>query len=214
MGANSLTEGKHMTTKLKILGGFTLMIVLIAVLAVTSFLDTRYSAGNFSSYRELSRADVNLSNMRVSLEVMASNFYRYLRWQDKKYTDDARKALEEMEAEAKRTVEIFTDQERKNKVAQLATDAAKLSKLIDSVEKDLTAFYASYNNLALAGERQMGDAFSEIARQAQSVGNIEAVYLVFGLMDNFNEATTAMSRYATTRDAKELAMVRTNLRKC
>lgn len=200
-----------MTTKIKILGGFLIMIMLIAVLAVTSYVSTRSSSENFLSYRMRSRADLNLGSMLFSIQRMYTNFYSYLRWRDEKYMAEAAKALDEVERAGNLTVEIFPDEAHKNKVKEILQETQLLRPLINSVKQSLTSFYHAYQSNALPGEKKMLEAFTIMASQTRAEGNTEALFHVFGLMDNFNDATSAMSHYVNSRDPDKLAVTKKNI---
>lgn len=202
-----------MTTKIKILAGFTLMILLIAVLAVTSYWSTSGSADNFSSYRTLSRADVNLSNMMVHMENITLQVYRFLNDGEKKDMDEAKKEIANLEERTKTTIEILSGTPQQKQLESILTESQRLNGLAANLEKDLTAFYTTYKTVFLKGERELMSSLTLIAEKARDVGNSEALLTSFTLLDTLANVTSAMVSYSHTRSDEYLGIVKTNIQK-
>jgi CHASE3 domain sensor protein len=85
-----------MTTKFKIIGGFVIMIILLAGMAGIGYNDIQKSSENFTNYRRQARINVATSDVLINLSQSVAKTYDFVTTRDSKAIAGAHKDLDEL----------------------------------------------------------------------------------------------------------------------
>ena len=199
-----------MTTKIKIIAGFTLMIILMTTMAIVNYRGIQRSAEGFSTYQSLARLDVSLSDLGTALEEIGSNLFEFLATGQKNSLAEARQAIAKAENEIK-NAEIAVTGDRKARLNQLLTEAQSLNQMLRSVEQDADQFAGLFTSVVLKGEKSMMDGVSELAVQAMSMDNSLVLNDIIRFLQDYAVASSAMSRYFRSRSLEDSKAVQNAL---
>ncbi|MDR0238890.1 MAG: methyl-accepting chemotaxis protein [Deltaproteobacteria bacterium] len=199
-----------MTTKVKIIIGFLLMVALMAGVAVFGYQRLQGSVDAFVEYERLSRLNVGTSDLTTTITSAATNINRFLDSRDSQFVDMAHKDLDN----AGKLIADFTADVRKADrmavVKKIVDDLKAYRAAADLAQKSMMDAYAQYSDGVRANLQDMGKNLRNICTQAKEAGNIEALYTLSNAMDSLGMLRTSMARYSESRNLEDTKTIQNN----
>ena len=194
-----------MTTKLRIIGGFSVMVLLIAMVAVLGYRGLDTASGAFGEYRRLARFNVISSEMVAGMNKAAANILSYNRPEDAEKLKLARESLREVVAQSQEAGEYTVLAERRSLLAETARELATLITAVDSIEENLTGVATQYNQTVLPSARRMAAALTEMHNATIRYNNGESAMKVVAAVSELSMFRSGVSRFSQSRSERDAA---------
>ncbi len=201
-----------MTTKVKIIAGFLLMMLIIACIVVVSYRDLGTTAKDFDEYSRVTDMNASISGIIVFLNDYETDIYKII--EDKN--------ISRMEHAAKNLVSARTLLENARKLAVKPERIEKLKQIaeeIDAIEglgKDVAAMIESsqkfYSNQVVAATDKLGVVILQTTETVIASGDVTSQRLTGQVFNKFSAFRAALGRFAETRsDADSKTALETGL---
>ena len=194
-----------MTTKFKIILGFTAMIIIAAVLAVLGYTGLQKASDGFTEYRRLARFNVLSGEMISSMGRATSNIYLFGTTDESVYLGKAMEDLDNISKLIKEADPFIRLPERREVLADVMAGDAQLKKAVDSVRSSLAAVLKQYGDVVLPSSHNMSAQIVLINAAAQPESNRDVFKAIMDSMAQLGTARSAVSRFSQSRDDKDAA---------
>lgn len=192
-----------MTTKLKIIFGFVLMIIITATMAAYGYVSLQDASNGFSQYRRLARGNVTISDMIASVNSAIARTYDFLDNENPSHIDSAlnnvttaKNLLAQAAQEAQKPDHQSRLQDIDRQLDTLKTNINSIRTSILDINRQFdSAVRPSYNTMILQ--------LAELGQISYDRDNIMSLYSVSQLWDNFATCLTAISRFTDSRDDED-----------
>ena len=200
-----------MTTKLKIILGFSLMAIMIGCIALLSYKSIEDASDGFNAYRRLARLNVATSDLNG--DMYAAGFYTSQFLLDREVSDfeEARKSTELARSKIKDCMDLVVKPERRAKLEAMTKDLTSIQTEMDVVRRAVPEAYEQYSKVVQPGARKMQDQLVALASVATKAGNIDAMSNLSEVWRNFSNLRSALSRFAESRAEADAKRVRGHL---
>ena len=199
-----------MTTKVKIITGFVIMVMLLGGVATIGYVSTNRVANGFGEYRSFAEINVELSNVLAEINYADACLYATVLGRETSWIDGPEGSIKALE-KAQERMEKARSQSRLEEVH------AKL----DNMEKSITAFIPQHKALLekLLDEYKYYDEsvqphlsasmehLQALGAYSASVGNVAAMNSLNAVWGDLADAKANISRYALSmspEDAKSI----------
>ncbi len=187
-----------MTTKYKIILGFSLMVLLLAGVSFFSYSRLRSAADGFVEYRVDARLSVNAraaDGLLREAQYRLSNFVILL---DKAQSEQARAALKKAGDLIATIEQLETDPASKTALKEQAETVKRLSTLIDEVEKLLLSVDDALHKSIIPTAVKLNDTITLLNKTALSVDNISMLQAVDDAYSAYANFRTQLRVYTAT----------------
>lgn len=191
-----------MTTKVKIILGFTLMVLIMGVIAIFGYSGLQTASTGFEEYRRLSRLNVMASDMVASLGKASSSIYLFTTTDEPVHLEAAQKELETMSSLAKEADEFINLPDRQKTLDEVVEADNRLKELTKSIGGDLAAVIERYKGFVPASHK-MSAQLVEMNKLAFAADNIPVAELVMKAMGDLGTVRSAASRFSQSREDKD-----------
>jgi methyl-accepting chemotaxis protein len=203
------------TTKFKIILGFSLLVAVLVMGAVIGNYGVSTLSGQFTEYSRLTKLDMQLSNILINQTRSTALVRLFLLTFDPVHADEAVKELEL----AKGTIaEASSLARRPDEVSTLAAMPGHVDRQISAygdIRKGIVSMYATNLNSMRPLLRQYSEEIVKLGEVCFASGNLEAFRLMTSLQDAFAQYRARITRYIFSRreeQVKELNETRAKLR--
>ncbi|CAK7058797.1 MAG: hypothetical protein DELT_01334 [Desulfovibrio sp.] len=194
-----------MTTKLKILIGFSLMLLLMAVIAFFSYSGLQTASNGFTEYRRLARFNVLASDMVASMNRALGSVYLFTTTDDASNLQEARRGLDTVDTLAKEAEPFIEQPERRQVLTNLVDSNKKLKQTVDSIEANLTAVLKQYETVVTPATQSMAQQIVAMNDLSLEAGNLELCKLVMDLVVRLAGTRAAATQLSQSRDLADCA---------
>ena len=197
-----------MTTKIKIIAGFVLMVVLLALIGGVSYLDIQDTTKKLADYKRLSIFSTTSSDLVAYLNSSAFHVYRFLDDNDAKNIVAAQEAIKKAAEAVAKCNDVVLRQDRKDELAEIQKNVEALSALQLKVKDNMEAALKQYNEQVRPTNQKLADKILEVSKLARDVNNIEITYQLSIAAEKLGKVRSSLSRFSESRDdsaAKECA---------
>ncbi len=194
-----------MTTKLKIIFGFSSLIIFMCVLAGFGFMKLGESSSGFLDYRRLARLNVLMSNMNSVMNDTVGDLYQYISTRGPENFKQATKNIDEIDAMIKQSGDYLQTESGRKLMAEITVQSGNLRKLVGVVGVNIEDLASLYTDKAQPLARNIGGKAMAFAEMARERGNANNVANVAELMEKWSDARSSLSRFSESRtqsDAK------------
>ena len=195
-----------MTTKHKILFGFSIMIILMAVLAFLGYSGLQTATGGFIEFRRQAMYNIRTNSMVAIMNKTSSTVYQYTTTQNKQYLEAARNGLNELLQQTAAAIPDTTSQERLALLERVAAATKELQAAADSIESRLNEVAHLYASTVFPSFQKMEAAFVQMNDFAVEISNERVSRLVAAAAGRLGYArarTGIFSESRETTDAKK-----------
>ena len=196
-----------MTTKFKIILGFTLMVLLIGAMAVLGYRGLEESSDGFVEYRRQARLNVAISDMGTSLIMAVAKTFDYADARDPKLLEDglaATNAFEKLAVDAETESRKATTKERFGKLLQ---DEKQLQSMMTATGTNLTGLRDIYFGPVAKHMVALLDQLSAVSKTSRELDNIDSLYFASEAGIEYALALSALSRFSESRSEEDAKIV-------
>ncbi len=197
-----------MTTKLKIISGFTLMALLIGAIAFFSYKGIQDASDGFNAYRRLARLNVATSDLDSAVYAAGFHASQFLLYEKDEDIDLARKSIELARNKLKDCMELVVKPDRRAKLEAATADLASLQSAMDSARKNVLEAYDQYLKSVQPVAKKAQDRLADIGAQAAKAGDAAALAGISEVWKHFANLRSALSRFAESRAEQDAKRIR------
>ena len=192
-----------MTTKIKIIIGFIIMILLLGGMAVLGYIGIQKSSTGFVDYRRQARVNVAASDIVASTGLAMSDAWDFMFSLDPARIDRALGYVDTYEKLAKEAREETSIAYRKEGFASLEKQVAPLRAAIVSVRESRLGMQKTYNEVVRAKYAIMAEEFRDLAESAANMQNYKALHSLTTLWEGFSDCLGALGRFAESASQED-----------
>ncbi|MDR2893401.1 MAG: methyl-accepting chemotaxis protein [Deltaproteobacteria bacterium] len=193
-----------MTTKIKIIFGFALMVVLLGAVGIMGYRGFQNSSSYFNEYRRLARLNVFGSDIIAETNAAALEVYRFLdNIKDTTSIDGAHKSLAHLMQITADSREFIVLPERNQYMDAMKADAQKLDIMVGEIQQAVVEADGQYYNTVQPSTYAMMDAMTKLAEQTHGANNINSLLIIAKAWDNLASVRASMSRYVNSRSEED-----------
>ena len=188
-----------MTTKYKVIAGFLVMILLLAGVAVLSFLRLGESSTGFEEYRRLARFNLATSDLETNLYDSAYHVYKFLDYRNREDLKGAAAALEKAKANIAIGEDVVVKDDRKQALKKITASVDEfnvdIAKIGDGMDKTVALIATARKDAAT-----MIDALTAMSDQAAAANNEEALTAISEAWHKMVLVRAALARFTESLD--------------
>ncbi len=188
-----------MTTKFRIVAGFALVVLLLAIISGLSYMESRKTSEKITEYKRLATFSTASANLVAHLSDSAFHLYRFLDDKDEKNISDAQGFIKEALMDLEECKAVVIKQERKDDLANLEKGIKEFSALQLKVMDNMNGAYSQYDDEVRPTNQKMSDKILEVSKLAQSVNNIEITYPLNVAAEKLGRVRASLARFAENR---------------
>ena len=198
-----------MTTKLKIIAGFVLMVLLTGGIATLGYRDLGDASLRFDEYRRLARLSVGLSDVESDVYKALYKSYEYITTLDGKAMDEGMGHMRTLQERIQKEVQpLVVKEERKKDVQAIMGAAGAFLKIQEGVRENLNALTAQFRQRVLPQGEKLANLLDEVAVASRDLNNISTVYAAAEAWGRYGHYLSVLNRFVYTRSDKDAAAVR------
>ena len=189
-----------MTTKLRIIIGFSALLVILGVMALLGYFSLQTSTDNFNDYRRMANINVDASDLQSAVYETVYYTQLYLAENDDSMIQEAHARIERgwkviahllETSRVKENIEAAT--KAREMLAKMQTDLKSLQVLLNSMN-------ASYTQQALPGLDKTDKAMRVLAEGGRNARNVETLYFQTAVWRGLADVKGNMELYIKTLD--------------
>lgn len=192
-----------MTTKMKIIIGFVIMILLLGGMAALGCIGIQKSSSDFVEYRHQARSNVAASDILWNMALAISNTYDFVSTQDNALIEQALLYIDAYEKLARVAQEDTTIPYRREGFLGLAQQAAPLKKAISRVKGNVIDMRKAFEEIVRPNYLKMATALRVMAESSNRVENHWALYTLTSIWDDFAVCLSTLRHFYETANAED-----------
>ncbi len=196
-----------MTTKIKIISGFLLMVFLLGGVATSAYKDLQGTANGLQEYNRVANLNTITSDLSSAFNLFEAEIYQYLDAKKKENMDNAVAALETVFKKLDEADKLVKVPERVAALKTLRAQAQTIRQLREKVATGTSEAYAQYLNAVQPATRDLGAKLMSIASLAREVNNKEVAYVVSQALEQLATSRSGLSRFAENRSMDDAAKI-------
>ena len=195
-----------MTTKVKIITGFVVMVLLLGGIATIGYISTNRVANGFGEYRRFAEINVGISNALAEVNYADGCLYATVLGRETSWIDGPEGSIKALENAHKQV-----------KTARSQSQLEEVQALLDKMDKSITSFIPQHQALLekLLDEYKYYDEsvqphlassmehMKALGDYAASVGNVAATNRLSGVWSNLADVKANIGRYALSMSPEE-----------
>ncbi|MDR3357408.1 MAG: methyl-accepting chemotaxis protein [Desulfovibrio sp.] len=192
-----------MTTKFKIIAGFSIMIILLGGMAIFGYLKIHDGSRAFVSYRLHARQNTLSSNMSTSVSDMLRTTRKFQITFDPKDMDAALAFADAFVKQGNSGKEMARAEWRQKAFASMMQDMVPARQLITSMRDMVLNLRKTYTEGARSAYYAIFKDFGELSQIAYDVNNMEIIFQINRMWAGLAQTVTAMARFSVSLDVAE-----------
>ena len=199
------------TTKVKIIIGFVIMIVLVGAMALLGYRDIQKSSNGFNEYRVNARVNVGVSDMQSTLARSVALSFDFMRNRDTVQMDSAAKEMAEFERLCDTVMAETQIQARKEFLAAIKKNASDLKVAQNDVRTEVMQIRSIYDNDLRPNvqlSRQSLDNLGDLSARLQNIDSLNSVRNSYA---NFALCLSTLARFTENFSVEEAASTKKRL---
>ncbi|MDR1776583.1 MAG: methyl-accepting chemotaxis protein [Desulfovibrio sp.] len=196
-----------MTTKVKIIVGFAVMVLLLAIVSGIGYSSLDKAVDGFLDYRRISMFNARTSDLESTMNDSIFNVFVFFDEMDKGRMDKALDLITRAE-------KLLDDCRRLSKVPEIRASIDTIGELVkryrDMVNKVRESFLAGWDVYMKVVQPRYTDVTKvmlEMRDVAKAVKNVEILSILSDVFADLSLARSATSRFALTRSAADSELV-------
>ena len=185
-----------MSTKLKIIAGFIVMIALVAGMAALGYYELQKTSDGFTEYSRNARVNVATSDLEARLYLSTAKTYDYVISGDSAKMDEALKLSDAFAALALEAEKETGYQERKDAFQSMQKQIGVFKNEQAHVRASTEALQKQFLERVRPNYVLMMEKVGELARSARSVDNTQLLYSIHEVWHDFSLALAFIGRFA------------------
>ena len=201
---NLLFKGEYfMTTKVKIIVGFVLMILLLGGLAGIGYRDIQMASEGFIDYHRQARVNVATSDMGMALAKAVSKTYDFSMSRDGKLIDEGLQQaalFEKLGADAEAETAI---QYRKDALDSLKKQIQPLKAAQANIRTSVTDMQQQYNTVVRPSYNDMAEVLKQLGDDAHDRDNITLLHAIARVWYDYSDFLPVLGRFAESSSEED-----------
>lgn len=188
-----------MTTKIKIIAGFTIMVLLLAVVGWMGYSDIQATSKNFKEYQRLANFNVLLSDMEADTHEAVSSTYQFLNTLNADHLNDAKASIKTFEGRMKTAHELVLQLDRIAALDNLSNEMKQFEIMQSTIFNNITEMNKQYQDIVQIRMKTIADNLITLTDQANAVGSLEGLVSITRIWDSIATARSGLSRFSQSR---------------
>ncbi|MDR0826613.1 MAG: methyl-accepting chemotaxis protein [Desulfovibrio sp.] len=193
-----------MTTKLKIIVSFGIMIALLCGLSAFGYISLQNAADGLVSYRRQARLNTATSDMDVLIGKVTASLLRFIENPDPKHIDVAFSSLDAYEKICSDSISQTAIEYRKDKFKELLDEVGPLKKNLEGVRGNVLGIRKLFEESARPAYRNVYKKLTELNEAAYAGNNQDVPYLIGRSMQDISWAMISLARFTENFETKEV----------
>ena len=164
-----------MTTKWKIVIGFTLSTLMLAVLALIGYRSLSRSTELFTEYDRIANLNVTLSDMSTALGDSGYRLERYLSTHDAGYMQQSMDAIAKASDLAQKALPFVKNPERRTSITKSVETFTQYSTLLGRVRTDMESWRQAYTQSIQPAMAELTAMLSLIGDNGTKTGDLQVL---------------------------------------
>jgi methyl-accepting chemotaxis protein len=202
-----------MTTKIKIISGFALMVLLLAAIAVMGYTTLRSFDSDFNEYARQSELKAAFGDMVAAIHRGNAKMYEFISTEERAAIEDVDKAMDAVALLYKDAAPLIRLPAQREMAAGVAEFAANFKALSKAVAADHVSVTRMYQTKVRPSINSLNSKLVELAELAFQFGNIKVLYSISSAMEFGGAARSSLARYAESRKPADGANAEAALRR-
>lgn len=190
-----------MTTKIKIILGFSVLLVLLCLMAFFGYRSLQTASTGFVDYRRMANVNVNASDLESAVYQTVYYLEQYMGDKSPAHTQHARESVGKGQQYADQILELTKVETTANSIKKVREIFVGIGGAIDSLEKDAALLNKAYDETCKPLLDKMDKALVELAEGALGSGRPEPLYYqtkvwrsYVDLREDINDLYTSVER--------------------
>ena len=201
-----------MTTKIKITLGFTVMVLLLAIVAYIGYSNLEGASGGFKEYSRTAKLNAATSDMSSALYDFESQVYQYLDDKKASHMTDAGNRLTAAEEKVTASEKLTVKETRKDTLKLVKGNVGELRIVLSKVQAGVEDAVKQYNDGVQKATTDLSDKLMNIAAVSRDVGNSAVSYALSDALGVLASARSGLSRYSENRSSEDAERCTTHLK--
>ena len=201
-----------MTTKYRIIAGFSIMVVLLGGLVYLGFASLQQGSASFSEYQRLVIFNVAMSDLGTAANLTTSNLYQFIDTNDATSMKEAEGGIADAAKQIGIARGVVRLQSRKDTLATLDKDVQSAGNMLAEIKASFASSRKLYADTVVPATLKMEESLSSITVFATSVNNAEALTNISETWSELAPTLFSISRFALSRDADDAKAVTEHLK--
>ena len=206
-----LSRETGMTTKSKIIMGFTFVLILMAVLAFSGHRGLQTASDNFNEYRRFSRLNVILGDISINTSGAIASIFQFTSSDDEDYLDMAEMMLDEAARLSGEAEEFIVLQHRRDTLERTIQDIARLKTIVRELRSSISIVLGQYNEMVKPAMDRMEADLWKLNASAQEYDNNAATRKIADALRYLNKAAVSATGLSQSRYVEEFPDTLENL---
>ncbi len=189
-----------MTTKYRIILGFTIVVGIMAFVAWLGYDGAKTAKNRNEEYNRLAVFNVAMSDLNTALGRSAYQVYRFIDSDDAAQAERARTYVNDAGKQIKIAESVVHMPDRKRRLEELESDRVRYMANIEQMQKDYMAMRSFVNNDIPVVVRDLMAAIKKLVLMANDAGNTAAVLKVSDSVAQISVMRAAFTRYTRSRE--------------
>ncbi len=183
-----------MTTKIKIIGGFTLMVLLLMVASGLGYTNLDSATKGMQTTKRLATFNAATSNLTTYINASTTSLFQFMDNPHGEFMTEAKQMLEKAQKEIANCEAVVVKAERRNTLKDLRQTVIDGGRLEDKIQSGVKEGLALYNDKVRPTALELSKNFERMSTAAAAAGNVE---VLSGLVTSSNILAATRARMAT-----------------
>jgi len=200
-----------MTTKYRIIIGFSIMMVLLAVVAVIGYRALGSASVNFGTYDRMARLNVLMSDAGTGMRATSMWVGRFFADYNPANIAEARKSLETVAGHLTRSLELMRAEKNISATRNALGRLGQYTRLLDQFEKEIRECHTDYASVFQPAVDSLIKEMQNINKSGTVRANVAALSALNNIWESFALARRNVASYMETLSADKAAEATSSL---
>ena len=196
-----------MTTKRKIILGFTLVIVVLIAVGVAGYKGISDMSHSFGYYDRFAHANVHISDMLTEVWAQAFEMERFTDTYKTEHAQAAKKHMETAAELGRKALSYLRDPQRQETMKKAVAAVEEYASLIDGIQKNLLSWQNEYDKTILPALSALQEMTNTIGAKAAQTENIPVLGEINTVWAAMMRMSYSMARFAEESSDENAALV-------
>jgi methyl-accepting chemotaxis protein len=184
-----------LTTKFNIIGGFGLMIILLAVMSAFGVIQLKSSDDGFVLYRRYARVNVISSDMGAATSDVLRHLNAFMDNYDTARIDDSLASVDDLQSRLKEALSTTHIEERVKVINDMLRQSESFKPQIRDLRDMILTMRKMYNEQIRPAYQGIYTSILELAEAARGVSNVELLYRFNPVWQSLSNVLISMGRF-------------------
>lgn len=196
-----------MTTKLKIIGGFVIMMILMGGIAFMGYKDLGESSSRFLEYRRYVLVNVASSDILMNLGFAGTYANAYVLTHDGKNLEMSLQHMDTMDKMIGDTIDLSVIQKNKDTLSALRKMVVEYRDGLRKLGIAIDIMKKQYEDVVTPNGRAVAAMLDELADNATRAENVAGVSSIEKIWSQYGLMLSALGRYSYSRNPADMVAV-------